>query len=108
MIAEASPPKASEQLVAARNPEGVAEKRRTTSRRLRHEWMRDLDWIASRAMQKDPLDRYPSAAAMADDLSRYLAAEPLHARPRTAGYVLDRFVTRWRRRLSHDEAAGPA
>ena len=42
---------------------------------------RDLAVITYKALQKDPARRYGTAQDFADDLHRWLAGEPIHARP---------------------------
>ncbi len=42
---------------------------------------RDLETIVLKAMEKDPARRYPTADAMAEDLRRFQADEPIAARP---------------------------
>ncbi|MCC6538123.1 MAG: serine/threonine protein kinase [Bryobacterales bacterium] len=54
----------------------------------------DLDNIVLRALEKDPERRYESAAALAQDLQRYLDHVPVAARPATAWYRMGKFLTR--------------
>ena len=66
----------------------------TTPARLRRTLRGDLDTIVARAMKKAPAERYGSAAAMADDIHRYLDGEPIAARPDTLRYRAAKFVGR--------------
>jgi serine/threonine-protein kinase len=63
-------------------------------RRLNATLPRDLEIICARALSKQPADRYPTAAAFAEDLRRYLLGWPVKARP-VGTFVR---LTRWLRR----------
>ncbi|MEO7795025.1 MAG: serine/threonine-protein kinase, partial [Thermoanaerobaculia bacterium] len=54
----------------------------------------DLDSIVLKALNRDPTRRYPSAAALGDDLRRFLSGRPVKARPDSAGYRLRKFIGR--------------
>ncbi|MFG6487093.1 protein kinase [Roseateles sp. BYS78W] len=56
----------------------------------------DLDTIVAKALKKSPAERYANAQALADDLQRWLAHEPIRARRDSRLYVLNRFVRRHR------------
>jgi tetratricopeptide (TPR) repeat protein len=55
-----------------------------------------LDTIVLKALRKDPKQRYVTAQAFADDLKRYIAFEPIAAKPDDAWYRATRFVRRHR------------
>ncbi|HLH53537.1 MAG TPA: protein kinase [Verrucomicrobiae bacterium] len=54
----------------------------------------DLDWIAMKTMEKDRNRRYQTANAMVMDIQRYLANEPVLARPPSAVYRFQKAVRR--------------
>ena len=60
----------------------------------------DLDAICLRALAKNPAERYPAVAALADDLARHLRCEPVSAVPPTVGYRVGKFARRNRGLLS--------
>lgn len=56
----------------------------------------DLQTICLKAMDPEPARRYASAAAFGEDLRRFLAGEPILARPASATYRLRRWIVRHR------------
>ena len=60
----------------------------------------DLEVVVATALAKDPARRYPSAAALADDLRHVQRREPIRARSPRALYLLGRFMARHRAAVS--------
>jgi len=54
----------------------------------------DLDAIVMKALHKEPDRRYPSAAALREDIDRHRDGRAVRARPDSAGYRLRKFVRR--------------
>lgn len=54
----------------------------------------DLDWIVAMATEKQRARRYDSVAALAEDIDRHLASEPIRAHPPTLGYRFGKFARR--------------
>jgi eukaryotic-like serine/threonine-protein kinase len=77
----------------------AGEARGTSQSKLARRLKGDLDAIVLKALAKVPDGRYDSAAALADDLQRYLKGEPVAAQPRHVTYRFRKFVLRNRTSL---------
>ena len=56
----------------------------------------DLDTIVLHALEAEPPRRYPTAAALADDIGRHLDGKPVAAHPPSRWYRAQKFVARHR------------
>jgi serine/threonine protein kinase len=54
----------------------------------------DLDWIVMKALEKDPSRRYATANGLAMDVRRYVAREPISARPPSRVYKFQKLLLR--------------
>jgi eukaryotic-like serine/threonine-protein kinase len=61
---------------------------------IRRELRGDLDAIVLKALKKKSTERYATAHALAEDLQRFLARQPVLARRDTVSYRLSRFAVR--------------
>ncbi|MBT8405395.1 MAG: serine/threonine-protein kinase, partial [Gemmatimonadetes bacterium] len=79
---------------AQHDPVAAAHLRSTTPSGLRRRLEGDLDTIVRAALRAEPELRFPSAAALLDDLVRYREGRPLQVRPPSATYLVRKFVAR--------------
>jgi len=89
-------------------PAENAVQRGTTPDKLQRMLRGDLDTIAAKALKKNPLERYSSVGAFADDLRRYVNHEPIRARPDTFAYRAAKFMRRNRAVVALSSAAAIA
>ncbi|MEO2090280.1 MAG: serine/threonine-protein kinase, partial [Gemmataceae bacterium] len=92
LVREEEPPTPSRRLSDTRSDERAAPASSVVAPRVRH--APDLDWVVMKAIAKERERRYESASGLAADVRRFLADEPVQARPPTAGYRLRKFVRR--------------
>lgn len=73
---------------------GIAMARNSDSQRLMARLKGDLDLIVMKALDRDRNRRYQTAIGLATDIKRYLADEPVDARPPDRMYRLKKLVRR--------------
>jgi tetratricopeptide (TPR) repeat protein len=94
IIQQDEPPKPSTRLTQARLAHRSSE--HSAPRTPRSAFPADLDWIVLKAIEKDRSRRYDTAGALAGDIRRFLADEPVLAAAPGAVYKLRKFVRRHR------------
>src|SRR5205814_9752298 len=72
----------------------TAKHRHTDAPKLIHLVRGDLDWIVMKALEKDRGRRYETANGLANDIQRYLADEPVVARPPSSLYRFQKLARR--------------
>jgi eukaryotic-like serine/threonine-protein kinase len=93
---EPARPSARIQTLQAEELTTAARRRSTEPRKLVASVQGDLDWIVMKCLEKDRTRRYEAATGLAADVQRFLAHEPVLARPPSAVYRTAKFVRRHR------------
>ncbi len=96
LIRDDEPPRPSTRVstMGADSSETMSQNRRLDSVQLKSLLKGDLDCIVMKALEKDRSRRYVSAAALADDVKRYLREETVEARPPSRWYLFSKFARR--------------
>ncbi|MEX2139545.1 MAG: serine/threonine-protein kinase [Pirellulales bacterium] len=94
IIREVEPPKPSTKISTSDRLPLIAAKRSAEPAQLGRQIKGDLDWIVMKCLEKNRNRRYETASALEMDLRRYLADEPVVARPPSRAYLLRKFVHR--------------
>src|SRR5579883_620457 len=101
LIKEQEPPRPSTRLTESKETlPSIAAQRHTEPARLTREVRGELDWIVMKCLEKDRTRRYETANALARDVERYLADEPVEACPPSRSYRLGKFARKYRAALS--------
>src|SRR5262249_31244769 len=99
LIKEEEPPRPSVRLSTSDTLSKIAAARGTEPDRLSRLVRGEMDWIVMKCLEKDRTRRYETANALARDLQRHLADEPVEACPPSAGYRLRKFARKHRAAL---------
>ncbi len=94
IIQEEEPSKPSTRLSIDASLPSIAALRQTEPHRLMSMLRGELDWVVMKCLEKHRERRYETANGLARDIQRYLADEPVEARPRSARYRLQKFLRR--------------
>jgi serine/threonine protein kinase/WD40 repeat protein len=95
IVREEEPPRPSTRMTTVgERSTMIAAQRGSVPRRLAQVFRGELDWVVMKALEKDRVRRYETPVAFAGDIARYLANDPVEARPPTAVYRMGKFVRR--------------
>jgi serine/threonine protein kinase len=94
IIREEEAPKPSTRLSTDESLPSLAALRQTEPRKLKSMLRGELDWVVMKCLEKRRDRRYETANGLVRDIQRYLAHEPVEARPPSAGYRLGKFIRR--------------
>jgi serine/threonine protein kinase/tetratricopeptide (TPR) repeat protein len=96
IIREEEPSKPSTRLTTDASAPSLAAVRRTAPQQLSALLRGELDWVVMKCLEKQRDRRYETANGLARDIQRYLADEPVEARPPSFGYRASKFLKRHR------------
>jgi serine/threonine protein kinase/tetratricopeptide (TPR) repeat protein len=94
IIQQEEPSKPSTRLSTDPSLPSLAALRQTEPKKLTALLRGELDWVVMRCLEKQRDRRYETANGLARDIQRYLADEPVEARPPSTGYRLRKFLAR--------------
>jgi tetratricopeptide (TPR) repeat protein len=94
IIREEEPSKPSTRLSTEKALPSLAAVRQTEPRQLMALLRGELDWVVMKCLEKDRDRRYATANALGLEIQRYLADEPVEARPPSFGYRAGKFLRR--------------
>lgn len=100
LIREEEPPKPSTRLSSSDSLAAIAAQRHTEPTKLSKLVRGDLDWITTKALEKDRTRPYETANSLARDIQRYLADEMVEAWPPSTAYRLRKFARKYRAALT--------
>lgn len=78
----------------------IAEQHAIDPREMSRQIDRDMSRLLLKSLAIDPNERYKTAAALADDIERYLNGDPLLAQPPTMIYYLSKRIHKYRGRIT--------
>jgi serine/threonine protein kinase len=96
VIREVEPPKPSTRLSTTEALPSIAANRSLEPKKLSGLLRGDLDWIVMKCLEKKRSRRYETANALARDIQRHLADEPVEASPPSAVYRIGKLLRKYR------------